>query len=135
MSSRGRYRDDVTDTSRTLGSVVLSLLAFGVGALVGVITTITHRQLPPWGLLAGLAIIAALLIGIRLASDTRLPAIAASLGVVGSLVVLLLQTGGSVLVIDDALGWAWALGPAAIAAFVIAWPRRRRRPEAASESE
>ena len=123
----------MTDSRRILGTIAVSLVAFAAGALVGVVTTFTHRQLPPWGLLVGLAIIAALLIGIRLAFPSRVAAVAASLGVVGAVVVLLQQTGGSLLIVDDVLGWVWALGPAAIAALVMVWPRRRRRPEASSE--
>jgi len=126
----------VTDTAHTLGRLAVTLVAFAVGAMVGVVTTFTHGQLPPWGLIAGLAIVAALLIGIRLAFPSRLPVIAAGVGVVGAVVVLSLQsTGGSVVVADDLVGWLWVLGPAAIAALAIVWPRRRVRPEAASESE
>lgn len=136
VSSRAGYRDRVTDTAHTLGRLALALIALAVGAMVGVITTFTHRQLPPWGLIAGLAIIAALLIGVRLAFPGRLIVAAAAVGVVGAVVVLSLQsTGGSVLVADDLLGWLWVLGPAAIAAVAIVWPRRPARPEVATESE
>jgi len=126
----------VTGATNLLGRVVVAILAVAVGAMIGVITTFTHRQLPPWGVLAGLLIIAALLVGARLAFEGRLPAVAAALGVVGAVLLLSLQsTGGSVLVADDPIGMVWAIGPALIAVVAIAWPETRRRPEAASDSE
>lgn len=126
----------MTDSSRLLSRLGIAVVAFAVGAMVGVITTFTHRQLPPWGLLAGLAIIAALLVGARLAFAGRLAAAAAALGVVGAIVFLSLQsTGGSVLVANDPLGIVWSIGPALIAVVVLVWPSPRSRPEAASESE
>ena len=126
----------MTGATNLLGRVVVAILAVAVGAMIGVITTFTHRQLPPWGVLAGLLIIAALLVGARLAFEGRLPAVAAALGVVGAVLLLSLQsTGGSVLVADDPIGMVWAIGPALIAVVAIAWPETRRRPEAASDSE
>lgn len=132
----GRYRGRVTGSTHLLARAGVALLAFAVGALVGVVTTFTHRQLPPWGLLAGLAIVAALLAGIRLAVPGRLATAAAGLGVVAAVGFLALQSaGGSVLVADDPLGLVWAIGPALIAVVAVAWPRPGVRPEAASESE
>ena len=136
LSSGADYRGDVTGTARLASRIGLALLAFAVGAMVGVVTTFTHRQLPPWGLVAGLLIIAALLVGARLAFEGRLVAGAAAVGVVGAVLVLSLQsTGETVLVADDPLGTAWAVGPALIAVVVVAWPDARPRPEAASDSE
>lgn len=126
----------MTDSTRILSRIGLAVIAFAVGAMVGVVTTFTHRQWPPWGLIAGLLIIAALLVGARLAFVGRLAASAAALGVVVSVIVLTLQsTGGSVLVADDPLGIAWAIGPTLVAIVAIVWPGPRPRPEVASESE
>lgn len=126
----------MNESANVATRIGMALLAFAVGALVGVVTTFTHRQMPPWGLLAGLLIIGALLVGVRLAADGRLAAAAAALGVVGAVLVLSLQSsGGSVLVANDPLGITWAIAPTAIAVVVVAWPRGRARPVAASESE
>ena len=126
----------MTGSPHPLVHAGIAVIAFAVGALVGIVTTFAHRQVPPFGLLAGLLIIAALLVGARLAFPGRLPAAAAGLGVVASVAILSLQTtGGSVLVANDPLGLVWAIGPTLIAVVVVAWPRPRVRPEAASDSE
>ncbi|QEO09614.1 hypothetical protein [Protaetiibacter larvae] len=127
-------------TPRILVEIGIGVLAFAVGAAVGVITTFTHRQLPPWGLIAGLLIVAALIAGLRLAFEGRLAAGAAALGVLLAVAVLSLQTsGGSVLIAGDALGVVWGVGPTLVAAVAVAWPRPRPRPvprpEAPSDTE
>lgn len=115
-----------------VGSLVLaSLFAALIGVFAGVITTFTHRQAPPLGLLAGLVIVALVLSGFRLVFDSRVVAGAAALGILGASALLSLPgAGGSVLVVDGALGYAWAFGPTVIAALVLAWPRARTAPSA-----
>lgn len=136
LSSRSDYRVHVADSARILTRIGLAVLAFVVGALVGIVTTFTHRQLPPWGLIAGLLIIAALLVGARFAYEGRLAVASAAVGVVGAVLMLALQVnGGSVLVADDPLGTAWVVGTALVVVVVLAWPATRPRPEAASDSE
>jgi hypothetical protein len=126
----------VTASTSILARIGLAVVAFAVGAMVGVVTTFTHRQLPPWGLLAGLLIVAALLVGIRLAFEGRMVAAAAGLGVIASIGLLSLRSsGGSVLVANDPIGLVWAIGPTLIAVTVVAWPVPRSRQEAASDSE
>lgn len=116
--------------------VGLAVAAFVVGAGVGVVTTFTHRQLPPWGLIAGLLIVAALVAGTRLMAEGRLFAGAAALGVLLAIGALSLQSsGGSVLVADDPLGWVWGIGPVLIATVLLAWPEPRPRPAAPADSE
>jgi hypothetical protein len=115
---------------------VLSLvLSFVTGAGVGFVLTFTHRQylvefgdVPvPLGLIGALAIVAGLLAGMRLAFGDRLAPLAAAVGlVVASLVLVLPSRAGSVLVLEDPIGYAWALGPAVIALVVIGWPAPRR---------
>ena len=121
---------DTHDTER-LGlsaTIIASAFAAVIGAGVGVITTFTHRQLPPLGLIAGLLIIAALVAGFRLAFDSRIIAGAAGLGVLAAVAVLALPgAGGSVVVADGALGYVWVLGVPLIVATVVAWPGFRRR--------
>ena len=121
---------DTHDTER-LGlsaTIIASAFAAVIGAGVGVITTFTHRQLPPLGLIAGLLIVAALVAGFRLAFDSRIIAGAAGLGVLAAVAVLALPgAGGSVVVADGALGYVWVLGVPLIVATVVAWPGFRRR--------
>ncbi|MDP9027486.1 MAG: DUF6113 family protein [Actinomycetota bacterium] len=105
-----------------------SLFALIVGGVVGVITTFTHRQYLPWGLVAGLLIVAALVIGFRLVFDSRIVGAAAAIGVLVAIVVLVLPgPGGSVLVLNDLPGWIWAAGPAILSALALVWPRPRVR--------
>lgn len=71
------------------GATALSCVFAGLaGVVVGVITTFTHGQLAPWGLVAGLAIVAALVGGFRLVFDSRVVGAAAALGVIGASFVL-----------------------------------------------
>lgn len=113
-------------------SVPATAVASGFAALiaagVGVITTFTHRQFPPLGLIAGLLIVGALVAGFRLVFDSRIVAGAAAFGVVAAIAVLALPgAGGSVVVTDSPLGYAWILGPPLISVVVLAWPRMGRR--------
>lgn len=102
--------------------------ALGIGFGVGVILTFTHRLSAPWGLALALVIVVALIAGFRLAMGGRLHAAAAAIGLVAASALLALPgAGGSVLVVDDVLGYGWALAPALIAAIVIAWPKPRPR--------
>ena len=123
MSSRGE--PDGLGVGATLLSSLFALL---VGIVVGVITTFTHRQFLPWGLVGGLLVVVALVVGFRLVFDSRVVGAAAAVGVVAaSLVLALPGAGGSVLVVDDLPGWIWALGPAILAAIALVWPRPRAR--------
>jgi hypothetical protein len=109
--------------------VIACTFAALLGAAVGTITTFTHRQLPPWGAIAGLLIIGALVAGFRLVFDSRIVAGAAAVGVLVSIAVLALPgAGGSVVVADGWLGYLWVLGAPIMALVVLAWPRMRRAP-------
>jgi N-acetyl-1-D-myo-inositol-2-amino-2-deoxy-alpha-D-glucopyranoside deacetylase len=115
------------DRATLLTLALASVFALAIGVAVGFVTTFTHRQYVPWGLVGGLAIIAALIAGFRLVFDSRIIAGAAAVGVIGATGLLMLPgAGGSVFVVDDALGWIWALAPTLLAALVVAWPSRRR---------
>ena len=109
-------------------TIIASAFAAVIGAGVGVITTFTHRQLPPIGIIAGLAIVAALIAGFRLVFDSRIIAGAAALGVLFAIAALALPgAGGSVVVADGVLGYVWVLGAPLIAVAVLLWPGSRRR--------
>lgn len=119
-----------------IGSLAVAL---GIGAIYGAVATVGHRAalrvgdvVIPWGLVAALVGVAALLIGIRLVAD-RWAAAAAAAGVVGVVALLALPgPGGSMLVVGDLVGTIWSVAPALIAVLVIAWPSLppRRREDA-----
>jgi hypothetical protein len=118
------------------------VLAFATGAGMGFVLTFTHRQyivdlagVPvPLGLIGGLAIVAALLAGMRLAFAERIAPIAAAAGVIlGSAILVLPGNSGSLFVPDDPVGYVWAVGPTALALIIIGWPQpraARRKPMA-----
>jgi hypothetical protein len=115
------------DRATVLTIVLASAFAFVVGVATGFVTTFTHHQFDPWGLIAGLAIVAALVTGFRLVFGGRVIAAAAALGVVASTAVLALPgAGGTVLAPADPIGYIWAFGPAVLALVVVLWPSRRR---------
>lgn len=110
----------------TLG--IAAVFAAAAGFAAGFVTTFTHRLAPPWGLVAGIVVIAALVAGFRLVFDSRLIAGAAAVGAIAATGLLLLPgAGGVVLVLDDPLGYVWAVAPALLGAAIVAAPRPRRR--------
>lgn len=113
------------------------VLAFATGAGAGFVLTFTHRQYildvvgvaVPLGLIGGLAIVAALLTGMRLAFAERVAPVAAAAGVIlGSAILVLPGNSGSLFVPDDPVGYVWAVGPTALALVIIGWPSARRHP-------
>lgn len=101
-----------------------------IGLVYGTVATIGHRHAwqfgevsVPWGLVAGLVGVAALLVGIRLVAGGRPASIAAAAGIVGAVALFSLPgPGGSVLVASGIVGAVWSVGPALIAVLVVAWP-------------
>ncbi len=123
--------------------VLTLILSLVTGAGMGFVLTFTHLQYVvewgdlqiPLGLIGGLAIVAGLLGGIRLAFGDRLAALFAAAGVVLASVALILPArGGSALVLENPISYAWAIGPTVIAAVIIGWPARRRRAGVASDA-
>ena len=118
--------DTRIDRATLLTIALASVFAFAIGVAVGFITTFTHRQYIPWGLVAGLVVIAALVTGFRLVFDSRVIAAAAGAGVVLATGLLMLPgAGGSVFVVDDPIGWIWAVAPTLLAVAAVLLPRRR----------
>ncbi|MFD4420817.1 hypothetical protein ACFWN7_04835 [Agromyces sp. NPDC058484] len=117
-----------TGRAASAGAFAFALL---VGIGYGAVATIGHRNelrigdvVIPWGLVAALIGVLALLVGLRLVAGGRLAAAGAAIGVVGVVALLTLPgLGGSVLVAGDVTGTVWAVGPALIAVLVVAWPR------------
>jgi hypothetical protein len=110
-----------------IGSLLLAAL---LGAVYGAVATVGHRQsftigevTIPWGLVAALVGVAALLLGIRLVAGGRWAACAAGVGVVGAVALLSLPgPGGSVLIPSGLVGTIWSVGPVLIAVLIVAWP-------------
>lgn len=119
--------------------LVPAIVGFLIGVVFGALGTIGHRHVLrigeftlPWGIVAALAGVAALLVGLRLLAG-RLVSGAAALGVIAMVALLSLPgVGGSILVPATTVGTIWAVGPALIAVFVVAWPSSAlvRRPAA-----
>lgn len=114
-------------------------MAFATGAAMGFVLTFTHRQYLvelgpvtlPLGLAGGLAIVVALLVGMRLAFGERVTAIAAAAGVIlGAAVLVLPGNSGSLYLEDDPLGYIWVLAPTILTIVIIGWPERRRAVDA-----
>lgn len=115
--------------SRILNAVLLVL----AGILVGAVGTVAHQIDVTWGvsipigLIGSLIAYTALLVGLRLLSSTRLPALLAALGAIGTILLFTQQSpGGSVLIPNTLAGQIWLVAPLLIAAIVIAWPDVRR---------
>ncbi len=115
------------------------VLAAVIGVIYGAVATVGHRHalrigdvVIPWGLVAALAGVLALLLGIRIVAGGRWTAAAAAVGIIGVVSLLTLPgRGGSVLVTGDVLGTIWAVCPALIAVLVVAWPKIPLRRSAA----
>lgn len=119
-----------TDRAAIITVVLASIFALAIGVAVGFITTFTHRGLPPWGLVAGLAVILALVLGFRLVFASRIIGAAAAIGAIGATALLMLPgAGGTAFVIDDPIGYAWAIGPSVLAVIALVWPNAVARRE------
>lgn len=119
------------------------VLAFATGAAMGFLLTFTHRQylielgpVPvPLGLIGGLAIVAGLLAGMRLAFQERATPIAAAAGVlIGAGILVLPGNSGSLYLETDPLGYIWVLAPTLLAIVIIGWPERRAGTERVAQS-
>ena len=116
--------------------VLTLVLAFVTGAATGFVLTFVHRHYVvdlaglavPLGLIGALAIVAALLTGMRLAFGERAAPIAAAAGVIlGAAVLVLPGNSGSLFMPQDPVGYIWAVGPAVLAIVIIGWPKPKPR--------
>ena len=111
--------------------IATAVIALVIGAVLGIVLTINHQQTwtiagvtIPVGVIAGLAIITAMLVGFRLIFDTRTVALCAAIGVNVTIAVFSQKSpGGSVLVPANVEGFVWAYAPLLIAVIVVAWPK------------
>lgn len=139
-----RDRESPPSTSVRIRTLAIAAV---VGIVYGTVATIGHRHawqigevVIPWGLVAGLVGVAALLLGIRLVAGGRGAALAAAVGVVAAVALFSLPgPGGSVLVASGLVGTVWSVGPALIAVLIVAWPSlpsrgAARTPSAATQA-
>ena len=121
---------NVQDRATVFATALASVFGIVIGGAVGLVTTFTHHQFAPWGLIRGLLVVGALIAGFRLIFASRVIAAASALGVLGATAALVLipGAGGTALVVDDVIGWIWAIAPTVIAVAVVVWPARRRTP-------
>jgi hypothetical protein len=115
-----------------LGGLLVSVVfAAAVSLVAGVITGFVHGQLPPWGLLGGMAVTGALIVGFGLVFESRAAAAAAAVGVLAGGVLLTLPGAGPAPVhlegTDAWLGWVWLLWPVVVELAVLLEPFVRRR--------
>ncbi len=118
------------DRAGVIASVLTAVFALVIGGSVGFVLTFTHAQLAPWGLIGGLAVVAALLAGFRLVFGSRLIAAAAGIGVLAAASALALPAdAGLVLAFTGATGTAgtvWAIGCVVGAVAASVWPEGGR---------
>ena len=124
-----RLRLTADEPKPTLLSLIFAgVLVLLLGAALGLLGTIGHQYAPPIGILLSLAAVAGLIVGLRLIYDGRTIPLLAALGVLGAEAALAMPgMGGSVLIPDNVIGYAWTLGPVLIAVIALGWPRIERR--------
>jgi N-acetyl-1-D-myo-inositol-2-amino-2-deoxy-alpha-D-glucopyranoside deacetylase len=139
---RGESDDVVPFAEQHIAARIFALtVAFIIGIVVGALfsvyclSTITILGQPIWGgVIVGGLVVAAILVGFRLAFGTRMVALAAAVGMIvivglftvassgGSVIVPTIATNGAV----NGAGTTWAILPTLIAFVVVAWPGKRR---------
>ncbi|MEO8261778.1 MAG: hypothetical protein ABI566_04340 [Pseudolysinimonas sp.] len=118
--------DNRWDRATILTMALAAVFALAIGFAVGFVSTFTHRQFFPWGLIAGLAVIGALVAGFRLVFGSRAIGAAAGAGAVLATGLLMLPgAGGTAFVIDDPIGYVWAIVPTVLVLAIVLWPAVR----------
>lgn len=106
-----------------VASVALGAMTGTIGTLAHQLTSTIGTFAAPTGLLAACAAVLLLIVGLRLALQSRVYAALAALGVVVMIALLALPTAGdSAILPANARGVTWAVGPTILAAIVLAWP-------------
>jgi len=91
---------------------------------VGTFASLYHGVLFPWGLTVALVLVALAVAGVRTLFVEPYPIVWASVGIVGSLMMLAGVDGnGSVLIIADTAGLVLLGGTTLLVVGAIAWPR------------
>ncbi|HET6826037.1 MAG TPA: hypothetical protein VFH64_08945 [Amnibacterium sp.] len=119
-------------STEALGGLLVALIA---GLLVGTLGTFKHQagidvlsgSGVPYGLVLALAMVAAVLLALRVAFGTRLYAAAAGVGVVAAVVIFGRPgPGGSDVIPSGPVGLVWWIAPPVMTLLVVAIPARRR---------
>ena len=104
--------------------VLRSLTTLVLGITVGTFASLYHGVLFPWGLTVALVLVTLAVAGVRTLFAERYPIVWASVGIVGSLMMLAGVDGnGSVLIIADTAGLVLLGGTTLLVVGAIAWPR------------
>jgi N-acetyl-1-D-myo-inositol-2-amino-2-deoxy-alpha-D-glucopyranoside deacetylase len=103
--------------------VVHVIQTFLGGAIIAVVVTVVHGESFPWILVTGLVVVASFLLSLRLLTDERIVAVAGSLGVLVTVLILAQRsTGGSVLIAANDAGNVWVIGASLLCGLASAWP-------------
>lgn len=98
------------------GSVVV------MGVIIGVVVTLHHRSIPPWGVVLALLVVAAWGGGLRLLTPGRGATLAGLLAMLSAQFVLAAGSQTSIVVGAGALGYLFTLGSVLVAVVALAWP-------------
>ena len=139
---RLRRRELVVGERSRAERVVLGFLSLVLGALVGVVLTAVHQSSfmigdarIPWGIVASVTLVAALILGLRLIYDTRVAAGFASLGVLlMSALLANVMPGGTILIPANVAGYVWTFAPVLVVLIIVGWPRVNRQVTSASRA-
>jgi hypothetical protein len=93
-----------------------------VGVLIGVLTTLHHLSIPPWGVVVALVVLLAWGVGLRLITPGRGATLAGLLAALGAQFVLAAGSQTSIIVSASLMGYVFTLGGVVIALVVLAWP-------------
>ena len=109
-------------SARAIGSAALALL---LGVVVGVVGTVMHRSMMPWGVVVCLALVFTAGLAAR-AWAGLVTLIGYAIGLVGIVQILAMRgPGGDTLVPDgQVIGWVWVLGLIAVTVLVGVLPHR-----------
>jgi len=121
---------DWSDYSRR-ARVLACGLAVVVGAILGALGTVNHQvsidlfgASVPIGLVLGLLVVTATLVGLRLIFDNRVVVGFAAVALLVVIAVLAAESaGGSVLIPASTIAYGWLYGTVIIVAVVLAWPK------------
>jgi hypothetical protein len=93
-----------------------------MGVIIGIIVTLHHRSLPPWGVIAALLVVTAWGVGLRLTTPGRGATLAGLLAMLTAQFVLAAGSQTSIIVGAGALGYVLTLGSVLVAVVALAWP-------------
>jgi len=102
--------------------LVLTGAVVVMGTIIGIVVTLHHRSIPPWGIIAALLVVAAWGAGLRLTTPGRGATLAGLLAMLTSQFVLAAGSHTSIIVGAGALGYVLTLGSVLVAVVALAWP-------------